>query len=298
MKKLLSIIVSAALCVSIFAACKAKDGVLEVVELDISTSADVSFGGNTADTTIKIGEKYAAVKLKNIKNEIIIKLYPDYTPKAVENFTNFATKGVYKNKLFHRLMPNVSAEGGVLYKNGQIETNLPDFPIEHSEVMRNIYGAWGISNLGTSVENPTNSAQFYVVTNREENAFDNFKADEFLEITVSVLQMNQMYQQNAGNDEAQKYYADMYLWFSRIQAFANIADSEENGHIKELYNRIGGTPVYDGANTVFGQTVKGWEVLDFIRTHDLVNNGNGEVSAPKPAIVIENIYIRTNQGEV
>lgn len=44
--------------------------------------------------------------------DIKIKLYPEYAPKAVENFVGLARKGYYDGVIFHRVIRNFMIQSG------------------------------------------------------------------------------------------------------------------------------------------------------------------------------------------
>lgn len=51
------------------------------------------------------------IKMKD-GGEMILKLYPEYAPKTVENFIKLAKSGFYKGLTFHRIMKNFMIQGG------------------------------------------------------------------------------------------------------------------------------------------------------------------------------------------
>ena len=62
----------------------------------------------------------------------------------------------------------------------------------------------------------------------------------------------------------------------------------------DKYEKVGGTPFLDGGYTVFGQTVKGFEVIDAISQVDVELQASGnEESHPVQKIIISSIEIKT-----
>ena len=53
-----------------------------------------------------------AVKLITNKGDISLDLYPAYAPGSVSNFIKLAKDGFYKDKFFHRVVPNFVVQAG------------------------------------------------------------------------------------------------------------------------------------------------------------------------------------------
>lgn len=56
--------------------------------------------------------KDTRVLVKTTKGDFKMQLYPVEAPGSVSNFLNLITNGFYKNKTFHRVIPNFVAQGG------------------------------------------------------------------------------------------------------------------------------------------------------------------------------------------
>ena len=52
------------------------------------------------------------VKLRTNAGEILIELYPEASPKTVENFLAYVDSGFYAGTIFHRVIPNFMVQGG------------------------------------------------------------------------------------------------------------------------------------------------------------------------------------------
>ncbi len=52
------------------------------------------------------------VAIETSKGKIVLELYPDKTPKTVENFLAYAGSGFYDGTIFHRVIPNFMVQGG------------------------------------------------------------------------------------------------------------------------------------------------------------------------------------------
>ena len=58
----------------------------------------------------KVGEK--VVVLETSMGKIVIRMFPDSAPKAVENFMTHADNGYYNGLTFHRVMNDFMIQGG------------------------------------------------------------------------------------------------------------------------------------------------------------------------------------------
>ena len=63
--------------------------------------------------------------------------------------------------------------------------------------------------------------------------------------------------------------------------------------VKTTYSEKGGVPSLDGAYTVFGQTVEGFDVIDKITAVEKEDDGKGNISKPVKEILIDKIEIFT-----
>jgi cyclophilin family peptidyl-prolyl cis-trans isomerase len=52
------------------------------------------------------------VALDTSKGKIVLELYPDKTPKSVENFLQYVRSGFYDGVIFHRVIPGFMIQGG------------------------------------------------------------------------------------------------------------------------------------------------------------------------------------------
>ena len=50
--------------------------------------------------------------IKTNAGDIVVELYPDIAPKAVENFTTHAQNGYYDGVIFHRVIAGFMIQGG------------------------------------------------------------------------------------------------------------------------------------------------------------------------------------------
>jgi len=105
-------------------------------------------------------EKLVA-NVRTTMGDIEIELYPDKTPKTVENFVGLATKGYYDGIIFHRVIdsfmiqggdPTGTGTGGDSYFGGSFEDEF------HSDLTHNGLGILSMANAGPN----TNGSQFFI----------------------------------------------------------------------------------------------------------------------------------------
>ncbi len=116
--------------------------------------------------------------------DIKIKLFPEKTPKTVENFTTHAKNGYYNGLIFHRVIKDFMIQGGDPMGTGIGGESIwgRKFNDEFDLELHNLRGALSMANAGPN----TNGSQFFIVQAAEapQNMIDqmrelpdNFPAD-------------------------------------------------------------------------------------------------------------------------
>ena len=92
------------------------------------------------------------------KGTIVAELFPEETPKTVENFEKLANEKFYDGTVFHRVIADFMIQGGDPTGTGmggpgyQFEDEINKHPVER--------GALAMANAGPN----TNGSQFFIVT--------------------------------------------------------------------------------------------------------------------------------------
>lgn len=99
--------------------------------------------------------------IKTNKGDMSFELYPQYAPKAVENFAAHAKNGYYNGLIFHRVIKDFMIQGGDPTGTGCGGESIwgKSFEDEFSLDARNYYGALSMANSGPN----TNGSQFFIV---------------------------------------------------------------------------------------------------------------------------------------
>ena len=106
------------------------------------------------------GDQIAIIKIKD-HGDIKVRLFPDHTPKTVENFVGLAEKNYYDGIIFHRIIEDFMVQGGDPTGTGRGGESLwgGKFEDEFHEDLKNIRGALSMANAGPN----TNGSQFFIV---------------------------------------------------------------------------------------------------------------------------------------
>ncbi|MEK4222628.1 peptidylprolyl isomerase [Bacillus sp. FSL W8-0116] len=114
--------------------------------------------------TNQVAENEIVVEMKTNKGSIKIKLFPEYTPKTVENFITHSKNGYYNGLIFHRVIRDFMIQGGDPKGNGTGGESIYGKPFEDefSPNLFNIRGALSMANAGPN----TNGSQFFIVQNQ------------------------------------------------------------------------------------------------------------------------------------
>ncbi len=106
-------------------------------------------------------EKDTIAIMKTNMGEIKIKLFPEFAPKTVENFTTHAKNGYYDGLIFHRVIKDFMIQGGDPTGTGRGGESIwgRAFPDEFTGELHNLRGALSMANAGPN----TNGSQFFIV---------------------------------------------------------------------------------------------------------------------------------------
>lgn len=108
---------------------------------------------------IKSGDTIAI--LNTNMGQIKLRFFPEYAPKAVENFLVHAQNGYYDGVTFHRVINEFMIQGGDPWGDGTGGESIwgEEFENEVSVNMRHFRGALSMANAGAD----TNGSQFFIV---------------------------------------------------------------------------------------------------------------------------------------
>ena len=211
---------------------------------------------------VKQGDTIATIHTN--KGDIKVWFFPDYAPKAVENFTTHAKNGYYNGVKFHRVINDFMIQGGDPKGNGTGGESIwnSDFENEVSLDLRSFRGALCMANAGPD----TNGSQFYIVQNNQgeqwANAFKNMDGSQPYSTGAQVFK-NSKNELLTGNDV---YTQDVI----------------------DAYSELGGYPSLDLGYTIFGQVYEGMDIVDSIASVQ-----TNESDKPLEDIILESIEVGT-----
>lgn len=106
------------------------------------------------------------VLLKTSMGEIVLELYPEKSPKSVENFLKYVKNGHYKGTIFHRVINGFMIQGGGYDKD---MTQKPTDPPIQNEANNGLKNEPYTLAMARTSEPHSASAQFFI--NVKNNSF-------------------------------------------------------------------------------------------------------------------------------
>lgn len=149
--------------VLILAACSSSSSDLLYKSNENEKIKGVEHVSNYPQLTNEVLENEKLVKMETTLGTISIKLFPEFAPKAVENFVTHSQSGYYDGLIFHRVIKDFMIQGGDPIGNGTGGESIygGKFEDEFSDKLFNIRGALSMANSGSH----SNGSQFFIVQN-------------------------------------------------------------------------------------------------------------------------------------
>jgi cyclophilin family peptidyl-prolyl cis-trans isomerase len=211
-------------------------------------------GGNSSSD---LSKKTYAIMQTDL-GEVMILLYDD-TPIHKKNFIENTKKGLYDGISFHRIISGFMVQtGDPLTKDSPAETDTIDYSLKAEILEKYVHteGKVGAARKPDDM-NPdrlSSGSQFYIVTG---------KPVTYTELEATELALNNS-RRAAIYDEFQSFEQDPYAEVDFETFLASKGYKDEQYYDQEkirAYARRGGAPHLDFQYTIFGEVVKGMEII-------------------------------------
>lgn len=221
------------------------------------------------------------VEIKTTAGDITVRLFGD-TPKHRDNFVKLVNEGFYNGTLFHRVINEFMVQAGDpesknAPKGKMLGGGDPGYTIEAEFDYPNHFhrrGALAAARTGDNVnpEKRSSGSQFYIVTGKTYNDAELDQMQQQLQIArqqgifqelVRERQDSIAKMRNAGDNAGLQKLQEELIAITEKKAAENPATIPAN--VREAYKTEGGTPFLDGNYTVFGEVIKGMDVVDKIQ---------------------------------
>ena len=215
--------------------------------------------------------------------DIQLKLYNE-TPKHRDNFIQLVKDGTYNGLLFHRVIKDFMIQGGdVTSKNAPMNKSLGAGDLGYTVPAEFNYpkyfhkkGALCAARTGDEVnpERASSASQFYIVTGKKYSEAELNQMEKQLENRLKQSIFARLQAENkpkimeyyrSGNKEELAILRDTLIGKTELEAEKRKDETKLPKELREIYKTEGGVPFLDDQYTVYGEVVKGIEVVEAIQ---------------------------------
>jgi cyclophilin family peptidyl-prolyl cis-trans isomerase len=205
--------------------------------------------------------KHSYVRIKTSLGECIIMLYNE-TPKHRDNFLKLAKKGFYNGTLFHRVIQDFMIQGGDPdSKNALPGTKLGDGDLNYqipAEFIDSLFHKRGV-----------------LAAARDTNAAKSSSASQFY-----IVQGKIHTDSTLDRIELERLHRKIPEWQ------------------RQVYKTIGGTPHLDMNYTVYGEVVRGMEMVDAIAAVEKDDNDRPKQDIPMQVSILKKKEVKKLEKEL
>ena len=215
--------------------------------------------------------------------DIQLKLYNE-TPKHRDNFIQLVKDGTYNGLLFHRVIKDFMIQGGdVTSKDAPMNKSLGAGDLGYTVPAEFNYpkhfhkkGALCAARTGDEVnpERASSASQFYIVTGKKYSEAELNQMEKQLENRLKQSIFARLQTENkpkimeyyrSGNKEELAILRDTLIGKTELEAEKRKDETKLPKELREIYKTEGGVPFLDKQYTVYGEVVKGIEVVEAIQ---------------------------------
>ena len=211
-------------------------------------------------------------------------LYPEIAPNTVNNFISLIKKGFYDGPIFHRVINGFMIQGGdVTSKDAPMNKSLGAGDLGYTVPAEFNYpkyfhkkGALCAARTGDEVnpERASSASQFYIVTGKKYSEAELNQMEKQLENRLKQSIFARLQTENkpkimeyyrSGNKEQLAILRDTLIGKTELEAEKRKDETKLPKELREIYKTEGGVPFLDNQYTVYGEVVKGIEVVEAIQ---------------------------------
>ena len=219
-------------------------------------------------------EKDYVIKIQTKHGDMYAVLF-DQTPKHKQNFIDLAEAGRFDSTEFHRIIKDFMIQGGDVFTKEKLP---PDtWPTVEAEIVPGLIHKKGMiaaARMGDNVnpEKRSSGSQFYIIQGKTYTQDELVTDMELLSETYfkyiqlgSNVALKEEYARHYQSQQFDSLTQRKHSEKANLEAYYNLdLENPMTPEQIQTYTTIGGAPHLDGEYTVFGEVIKGLDVMEKI----------------------------------